>query len=88
MALVAERFKAVVLLLLFHCILMLSLTVGVLCLVLVFVIWYLVFFLAFVGLLCIFFCFVFAMPSCASVYMCLVVNCWVRAALLALVCGV
>ena len=54
MALVADRSKAVVLLLLFHCILMLSLTVGVLCLVLAFVIRYLVFFLAFVGLLCFF----------------------------------
>ena len=31
----------------------------------------------------------FAMPSlCASVYMCLVVTCWERADLLALVCGV
>ena len=34
-----------------------------------------------------FFCFVFAMPLCASVYMCLVVTCWERADLLALVCG-
>ena len=41
----------------------------------------------FVDLLC-FFCLVFAMPLCASVYMCLVVTCWERAALLALVCGV
>ena len=31
---------------------------------------------------------VFAMPLYASVYMCLVVNCWERADLLALVCGV
>ena len=38
-------------------------------------------------LLC-FFCLVFAMPLCASVYMCLVVTCWERADLLALVCGV
>ena len=37
-------------------------------------------------LLC-FFCLVFAMPLCASVYMCLVVTCWERADLLALVCG-
>ena len=35
-------------------------------------------------LLC-FFCLVFAMPLCASVYMCLVVTCWERADLLALV---
>ena len=33
-------------------------------------------------------CLVFAMPFCASVYMCLVGNCWERADLLALVCGV
>ena len=39
------------------------------------------------GCLCLcFFCLVFAM--CASVYMCLVVTCWERADLLALVCGV
>ena len=38
-------------------------------------------------LLC-FFCLVFAMPLCTSVYMCLVVTCWERAELLALVCGV
>ena len=38
-------------------------------------------------LLC-FFSLVFAMPLCASVYMCLVVTCWERADLLALVCGV
>ena len=30
-----------------------------------------------------FFCLVFAMPLCASVYMCLVVTCWERADLLA-----
>ena len=35
-----------------------------------------------------FFCLVFAMPLCASVYMCLVVTCSGRADLLALVCGV
>ena len=37
-----------------------------------------------------FFCLAFVMPLCASVYMtlCLVVNCWERADLLALVCGV
>ena len=35
-----------------------------------------------------FFCLVFALPLCASVYMCLVVTCWERAGLLALVCGV
>ena len=38
-------------------------------------------------LLC-FFCLVFAMPLCGSVYMCLVITCWERADLLALVCGV
>ena len=38
--------------------------------------------------LCFFFCLVFVMPLCASVYLCLVVTCWERAALLALVCGV
>ena len=38
-------------------------------------------------LLC-FFCLVFAMPLCASVYMCIVVTCWDWADLLALVCGV
>ena len=43
----------------------------------------------FVDLLCVvFFCLVFAMPLCTSVYMCLVVTCWERADLLALVCGV
>ena len=36
-------------------------------------------------LLWVFFCFVFAMPLCASAYMCLVVTCWERADLLALV---
>ena len=35
-----------------------------------------------------FFCLGFAMPLYASVYMCLVVTCWERADLLALVCGV
>ena len=35
-------------------------------------------------LLWVFFCLAFAMPLCASVYMC----CWERADLLALVCGV
>ena len=39
-------------------------------------------------LLWVFFCLVFAMPLNASVYMCLVVTCWERADLLALVCGV
>ena len=34
------------------------------------------------------FCLEFAMPLCASVYMCFVVTCWGRADLLALVCGV
>ena len=38
-------------------------------------------------LLC-FLCLVFAMPLCSSVYMCLLVTCWERADLLALVCGV
>ena len=37
-------------------------------------------------LLWVFFCLVVAMPLCASVYMCLVVTCWERADLLALVC--
>ena len=32
--------------------------------------------------------YVFALPFYASVYMCLVVTCWERAGLLALVCGV
>ena len=35
-----------------------------------------------------FFCFVFAMPLYASVYMCLVVTCSERPDLLTLVCGV
>ena len=34
-----------------------------------------------------FFCLVFAMPLCASVYMCFVVTCWEKADLLDLVCG-
>ena len=38
-------------------------------------------------LLC-FFWLEFAMPLCASVYMCLVVTCWERADLLALIYGV
>ena len=42
---------------------------------------------SFVDLLC-FFCLVFAMPLYASVYMYLVVTCWDRVDLLALVCGV
>ena len=36
----------------------------------------------------VFFCLVFAMALCASVYMCLVVTCWERADLLALIRGV
>ena len=35
-----------------------------------------------------FFCLAFVMLLCASVYICLVVTCWERADLLALVCGV
>ena len=35
-----------------------------------------------------FFCLVLVMPLCPSVYLCLVVTCWERADLLALVCGV
>ena len=35
-----------------------------------------------------FFCLVLALPLCASVYRYLVVTCWERADLLALVCGV
>ena len=42
---------------------------------------------SFVDILC-FFCLVFAMPLCASICMCLVVTCWERANLLALICGV
>ena len=34
------------------------------------------------------FCLVFVMPLCTSVYLCLVVTCWERTDLLALVCGV
>ena len=36
----------------------------------------------------VFFFLVFAMPLCASVYMCLVGTCWERADLLDLICGV
>ena len=35
-----------------------------------------------------FFCLVFVMPLFTSVYLCLVVTCWERADVLALVCGV
>ena len=35
-----------------------------------------------------FFCLVFVMPLCASVYLCLVVTCWERTDFLALVCVV
>ena len=35
-----------------------------------------------------FFCLVFVIPLCVSVYLCLVFNCWEWAGLLALVCGV
>ena len=42
---------------------------------------------SFVGLSCLL-CLVFVMPLYASVYLCLVVTCWERADLLALVCGV
>ena len=35
-----------------------------------------------------FFCHLFVMPLCASVYLWLVVTCWERADLLALICGV
>ena len=35
-----------------------------------------------------FFCVVYVMPLCASVNVCLVVTCWERAGLLALVCVV
>ena len=38
--------------------------------------------------MCFFFCLVFAMSLCASVYMWFVVTCWERAGLFALVCGV
>ena len=43
---------------------------------------------SFVYLQVFFFCLVFAMSLCASVYMCFVVTCWERADLLTLVCGV
>ena len=33
-------------------------------------------------LLCVFFCLVFVMPLCASVYLCFVITCWKRADLL------
>ena len=36
----------------------------------------------------VFFCLVFVMPLCESVYLYLVVTCWESADLLALVCGV
>ena len=39
-------------------------------------------------LFCVFFCLLFTMSFCASVYMCLVVTCWKKADPLALVCGV
>ena len=39
-------------------------------------------------ILCVFFCLVFGMPLCASVNMCLVVDCWERTDRLVLVCGV
>ena len=42
----------------------------------------------FCGFFMFFFCLVFAMSLCASVYMCFVVTCLERADLLALVCGV
>ena len=42
---------------------------------------------SFVDLLC-FFCLVFAISLCVSVYMCFVVTCWERADLLALFFGV
>ena len=42
----------------------------------------------FCGSFVFFVCLVVAMPLCASDNMCLVVTCWERAALLALVCGV
>ena len=35
----------------------------------------------------VFFCLVFVMPLCASVYLCRVVTCWERDDLLAPVCG-
>ena len=42
----------------------------------------------FCGSFMFFFCLVFAMSLCASVYMCFVITCWERADLLTLVCGV
>ena len=39
-------------------------------------------------LLCFLFYLMFAMYLCASIYICLMVTCWERADLLALVCGV
>ena len=39
-------------------------------------------------LLCVFFCVVFVMPLCMSVYLFLEVTCWEKADLLALVCVV
>ena len=41
----------------------------------------------FCGTFIVFFCLVFAVPLCASVYMCFVVTCWERTDLFALVCG-
>ena len=38
--------------------------------------------------MCFFSFFVLVMPLCGSVYLCLVVTCWERAGLLAVVCGV
>ena len=42
----------------------------------------------FCGSFMFFFCLVFAVSLCPSVYMCFVVTCWERANLLALLCGV
>ena len=42
----------------------------------------------FCGSFMLFFCLVFVMPLCASVYLCHVVTCWERSDLLALACGV
>ena len=44
-------------------------------------------FSTFLWIFYVFFCLVFAMSLCASVYMCFVVTCCERADLLALVCG-
>ena len=44
-----------------------------------------VYLLDFLNIFMFFFCLVFAMPLCASVYLCFVVTCWERAGLLALV---